>query len=113
MSSFKSPEEDNLKNVIIKQNEQILSQKKLIEQQLDFANNIQKEALQLSIYKLTAETENVKNKKNVNVSAVKVNASVKKAAPAKVNKPDVLNDTREMFGINAFNKSMDEKYNKK
>ena len=103
---------EQLLDLITKQNEQFLAQKDLIEKQLDFANNIQKEALQLSIYKLTAETENVKNKKNVNVSAVKVNASVNKAAPAKVNKPDVLNDTRGMLGINAFNKNM-EKFNKK
>ena len=105
-----SSEEAKAKAIIVEQNEQILSQKKLIEQQLDFANNIQKEALQLSIDKLTAETENVKNKKNVN-NSTKPSGVVHD--PAKVNKPDVLNDTREMFGINAFNKSMDEKYNNK
>jgi hypothetical protein len=94
---------DEAKAIIVKQNEQFLAQKELIEKQLEFADNIQKKALQVSIDKLTAETNNVKNKKA---------DVVKPAAAAKVNKPDVLNDTREMFGINAFNKSM-EKYNKK
>ena len=64
-----SSEEDNLKNVIIKQNEQFFAQKNLIEQQLDFANNIQKKALETSIGILNDKTKNVKNKKNANNSA--------------------------------------------
>jgi hypothetical protein len=93
-------EKSKAKAIIVEQNKQFLAQKELIEKQLEFADNIQKESLQTSIDKLNNETKNVKNKKA---------DVVKPAAAAKVN---VLNETREMFGINAFNKSM-EKYNKK
>ena len=94
-------EKSKAKAIIVEQNKQFLAQKELIEKQLEFSDNIQKESLQTSIDKLNNETKNVKNKKADVVKPA--------AAAAKVN---VLNDTREMFGINAFNKSM-EKYNKK
>ena len=97
-------EKSKAKAIIVEQNKQFLAQKELIEKQLEFVDNIQKESLQTSIDKLNNETKNVKNKK---ADVVKPAAAA--AAAAKVN---VLNDTREMFGINAFNKSM-EKYNKK
>jgi hypothetical protein len=106
-----SIDEAKAKEIISKQNEQFLAQKELIEQQLEFAI-IQEKALQASINKLTNET-NVNNKKAVVGKPVGNPAVVVKPAPAKVNKPDALNDAREIFGINAFNKNMDEKYNKK
>ena len=99
-----SSEEEKIKAkaIIVEQNKQFLAQKELIEKQLEFSDNIQKESLQTSIDKLNNETKNVKNKK----------ADVVKPAAAAAAKVNVLNETREMFGINAFNKSM-EKYNKK
>ena len=103
MSSSGSNKEQLL-DLITKQNEQFLAQKDLIEKQLVFARNIQIKALNISIDKLTTETE---KKKNVN-NSTKPSGVVHDAA-----KVNVLNDTREMFGINAFNKSMDEKYNNK
>ena len=95
-------EKSKAKAIIVEQNKQFLAQKELIEKQLEFVDNIQKESLQTSIDKLNNETKNVKNKK----------ADVVKPAAAAAAKVNVLNETREMFGINAFNKSM-EKYNKK
>ena len=95
-------EKSKAKAIIVEQNKQFLAQKELIEKQLEFVDNIQKESLQTSIDKLNNETKNVKNKK----------ADVVKPAAAATAKVNVLNDTREMLGINAFNKNM-EKFNKK